>query len=547
MMRFVLGAAVLAVAACSPATTCKQDADCAIGNLCNLGVCQPRGSGGGVNGGGAATGGGASTGGGSATGGGTATGGGGGATGGGAGAVTGTRIDRFWRTDGGVDSRAVDLSTALVQVVLDEGDGGFVVLDGTGTQSGTFRVPNVPQGAFFLTVGGQSFVTAERTLELGTDFLGRLNAIGADAGTTLRTTFSNMSPWVVGDDLQAASASSGLFFSSLSFGGFANGQPDAGDTVLLRELDWFSQRAPLVDNTQGDELVVLQLSSRTFNGLRIREASRGLTLNALRMQQGTATPAAGAFTSLTRNSLTFAPRYGDYEVLRSEVHPAAISTGGLVLVSAMAGPSVPIASANRPDLVNVTLPADAGNPSLSLSFGNPFGTEWRPVFDTVASFRLPMSVPLADGGTSAGVNEVVTLRTEAPTSTGAELVVLSPPRALSVDGRVATARLAGVSLTPVIAWTPPSRGAVTTYRVTLNSLVATTAGGTRRTKVHEFVLPGTSTRVQVPPGMLVAATTYFVRVEAWSGGTPFDSARPLLNPTLPVAQSATLSSPFTTR
>jgi hypothetical protein len=460
--------------------------------------------------------------------------------------VTGTRVDRFWRTDGGVDRRPTDLSTAQVRVVLDEGDGGFVVIDGTGTLSGSFTVPNVPQRPFLLTVGGQSFVTTERVLDLGSDFLGRLNVVGADAGTTLRLNLSNLSPWVSGDDVQAAAANSGLFYSSLSFGGFANGQPDAGDVVLRRDLDWASQRTALVDSAEGDELVVLQLSTRTLNGLRIREASRGVTLSTLRMPQGAATPVSGTFTTLQRSSLTFAPRYGDYEVLRGEVHPGAISTGGTAWVNAMTGPIAPVAAAQRPALVNVTLPADAGSPSLSLSFGNPFGPDWRPVFAAAASFRVPLSVPLADGGTGA-FNEVATVSTEAPTSTGAELVVLSPPRALTVDGRGATVRLSGVPLTPVIAWTPPSRGAVTTYRVTLNSLVATATGSSRRTKEHEFVLPGTITQVQVPPGMLVSATTYFVRVDAWSGGTSFDSARPLMNPTLPVARSTALSSPFTTR
>jgi len=185
--------------------------------------------------------------------------------------------------------------------------------------------------------------------------------------------------------------------------------------------------------------------------------------------------------------------------------------------------------------------------ALALTYGNPFGSEWRPVFTAWANFRLPLNVPLTDGGTSSNINEVGTVRAEALTSTEAELVVLSPPRSLLVDARSATTRLSGVPLTPSISWTPPSRGAVTTYRVTLNSLAATTAGAARKTQVHEFVLPGTTTSVLVPPGVLVPATTYFVRVDAWSGSTPFDSARPLLNPTLPLGQSTAISSPFTTR
>ena len=66
--------------------------------------------------------------------------------------VTGTQIDEYLLNDGGLLSRAVDLSGADISASSFLEDGGFALFRGGGTVDGTFIVPGVSRGRYFLRI-----------------------------------------------------------------------------------------------------------------------------------------------------------------------------------------------------------------------------------------------------------------------------------------------------------------------------------------------------------------------------------------------------------
>lgn len=121
-----------------------------------------------------------------------------------AGTVRGTQIATYW-SNGTPTQVPADLSLMALKALVPDGNGGYVTCAGQGASDGTFSIPNVPAGYYWLL--SQSMTASASTyywsnsndIDLGSDFSGHPHTIstGLPPGTTVTGNFnvSGMDPW----------------------------------------------------------------------------------------------------------------------------------------------------------------------------------------------------------------------------------------------------------------------------------------------------------------------------------------------------------------
>lgn len=93
-----------------------------------------------------------------------------------------------------------DLTTNIIAALVPNVLGGFTTIAGKGNTDGTFTIPNVPMGTYYLQYGFPSFpynyvVTSAHQLDFGSDSLGRPDVNYASGTTTYSPMLSGLSPW----------------------------------------------------------------------------------------------------------------------------------------------------------------------------------------------------------------------------------------------------------------------------------------------------------------------------------------------------------------
>src|SRR5262249_28887537 len=102
--------------------------------------------------------------------------------------------------------KAVDLSAATIEAHV-ERHGSFEVHPGVGHANGPFEVAGVPIGAsYWLRVNANWYFTRQRIVDIGTDALGRPDAVPADPGTSVVYDVDGLAPVTANDDFQLESA-----------------------------------------------------------------------------------------------------------------------------------------------------------------------------------------------------------------------------------------------------------------------------------------------------------------------------------------------------
>src|ERR1700680_3327183 len=96
--------------------------------------------------------------------------------------VSGTEIVHF--KNGPVP---VDLSATTIAALVPNGSGGYNVLAGTGTISGTFTIPSVPSGFYLLQIGSSYVWTSHTVVDADSIADYRSDIVKADPNTTTVT------------------------------------------------------------------------------------------------------------------------------------------------------------------------------------------------------------------------------------------------------------------------------------------------------------------------------------------------------------------------
>src|ERR1700676_4790532 len=165
-----------------------------------------------------------------------------------AGTVSGSWVDTYWTSNGPV-SVPFDWSKALTLIppraLIPQPDGSFQTLQGKGNSDGTFSIPNVPGGYYWLAPAGSAYWTSGSTFDFGSNGNPPPNGLPdlANITNTFTLNFNGLDALQSGDEV--------VFFwdSAPPFSLVATAASPAGATsfsataTINSNLD-FSQSAP---------------------------------------------------------------------------------------------------------------------------------------------------------------------------------------------------------------------------------------------------------------------------------------------------------------
>ncbi|WP_147447288.1 fibronectin type III domain-containing protein [Corallococcus sp. CA054B] len=427
----------------------------------------------------------------------------------------------------------------------------------TGTPvAGGMRFDNVPDGEYFLRSSRSYFLTRERRFDLGINRIGRPDAVYLpQTDSPVSAELFNLEPWQdyssisePGTSVQLISADVDLY-SSL----YVWAQP--GDTSII---DPYASAfistgygAPVLDASKGDRIYVNQLNSVQAGTLpsggplayQSLVSSAHLPSFSFTPDGTTPLPLAATLEPVRQTPFSLEWRLNQFTRWRSDANPSGtLNYPSLSLVPAPFGYQHGWVG-YQGELFNMWLPrGEDGVIASRLAYGNPYPSSWGVVGTAGYSFRSPTPVVVGNRIHYPSGNIYVTDRLDHLIA-GPIQPPVSPPRDLRIDGMDAyVSRVVGTNQ-PLISWRPPVLGTARNYVVSVIQLTA--ASGANPTL--RFYVPGDRTHVRLPPGLLLPASTYYVRVMAEGSPNHEPSRSPYITAELlPIITADTFSAAFTT-
>jgi hypothetical protein len=183
------------------------------------------------------------------------------------GTITGTCIDTFYTANGSMP-QVNDLTEGSFAALVPQADGSVLTTTGTGNSNGTFTIPNVPAGYYWLQMSfegyvaysnpSQNFWTSSSTIDCGGDGFGRPEPNGVAA--TLNWNLTNLAP-SAGEDNKGSSLWGYNPNTDSSF--YPNLEMKVGATTFVGTQ---SLEMTPVDPSQGD-LAYLSQSQMSYNNI----------------------------------------------------------------------------------------------------------------------------------------------------------------------------------------------------------------------------------------------------------------------------------------
>jgi hypothetical protein len=421
--------------------------------------------------------------------------------------VMGSALDTFATAAGDVKVPR-DLSAAMISALVSKGDGTFTTFPGSGTAMGTFEIPGVPDGPYYLGIEGRFIVTAARTLDISRRFVGRTSQKAVAVATPLTLNIANMNAWQDTDFLEMYAPNAGAAFSSVEL--FANVPPTAGDTALAMTADYKSGELPNgLDATLGDTAFLTHIITRTSpQGVEYQALGAMANLQPFSLTSGTPATATGTFQAVAQNRA----RTVDWRITEfASLMTAAVPGGPTSFTSSLAS-YVEVddrAFYSTPVVFNLTAPTSP-DVLATVNYGNPFPATWKE-FGVVSLFAFKTITIGGRNGTA-----FIGLSSRAAAGdlfAGAIRPSLGAVQNLRVANQDATGPLTGIPARPTITWDPPATGTANSYSV---QVLRFTESGTRlaRSTVGRFNTTGTS--VTLPDGILMPGLPHYILVRAIS-------------------------------
>ncbi|HTL97836.1 MAG TPA: hypothetical protein VL181_03425 [Holophagaceae bacterium] len=428
-----------------------------------------------------------------------------------------------------------DLTATPIQALVPNTSGGFDTLTGIGHEDGTFSIPNVPVGYYWLKFGRSYLWTNVDNVEWVFDLYGRADAVyPGTQPTNLAMSATGLNAWQGTDELFWTVPNQGFTYSTYGIAGILN-TPNPGDTALNAYTMEFVQNGfPLLDASKGDQAYLTQLTSRIASGQTYRALGKAFYLPPTTMADGATTTANGGFLDIPQTStLHLGWKRSALAAMTSAVNPSATvvqTEFGLWLSPLGTSVGVPgdafqLFTYDSGD-VNATADLDLGD----LPYGNPFPTAWTPLAETYFTWSVAYLAP----GAATPVNllrSAYTATTTMPTAATPIAPLLSPVQNPRINGKTLFQNQLGVGTNPVIAWDAPATGSPTGFVVSVYQLM--NQGGTSALPLSSrFVLRTASRQVTVPPGIMTAGNTYVITISAVRNpgvnyaSNPFQSAFP---------------------
>lgn len=474
-----------------------------------------------------------------------------------------SRIDTLWNETGST-SRPFDWSvvSSYVAALVPQPDGSFKSLSGMAGPNGTFEIPTVPAGYYWLRLAPRdTYWTSSSTFDVGNDFsvpIGNLATatIGNPTTPTTSTTYMNFSF----TSLDATAASGLLQFdtpesAALRYSASTNAgsTTSVGGSVSNSNLDFSTIK----------NAFVRQYEPTAFGSMNGYVLGPELTLSNLSLTTGGHNTISGALNPTVPASINLSVKGSAWAPLFDHIAPTAPTAmeGGFYLsvlpyISAD-GPNVSLS--NPIDLIWTeanssisifsspscsTNPIFSKNPPLTtdveagtVQYSDPFPTTWRRTFRVCQSASVAVPVP---GGKIQSINLTDSQTTSLPTATVKPLIspVLNP-RINGTDLFTAST-INGTAVT--LSWDPPAMGTPFGYDV---AIMSTTTFPDGTVGYFSSTTLGTAkTSMTIPSDLLRSGQTYLFVISSRVDGRANMETSPHRS-SLPVANADVISAPIT--
>jgi hypothetical protein len=411
--------------------------------------------------------------------------------------VSGTRIGHF--KNGPVP---VDLSTTTIAALVPNGSGGYNVLPGTGTSSGTFSIPNVPTGLYLLQIGAQYVWTSNTMVDADYFADYRSDIVPANSSTTITFDLTNLHSWQQTDFLELVCP------NNLSFDFFPG---TVGETTFTGTFPYFGN---LSVGSEGDQYYVAQLSTQNLGGYAFTGLARYMKPARFNQAQGSNTPINGKLKTIPQNHKFVANINGaDLAAQALAANPAAVLVNTSVGLSVYPGSFAHGQTTNTTDLViQQSSPFLMTNGNLGqVSYGDPYPSKW-PKY--LGYSWLATTSYTAPGATNSATLLTFTygITLKLPTATSPVKPLVGVVKSPLINGKNLFTNQTGVGLTPILKWSPPNVGSANNYFVEIYQL-SNSGGNTVFAGIAAFYTQSKSLRV--PSGVLSAGQAYVFVVRTW--------------------------------
>jgi len=510
-------------------------------------------------------------------------------------------VDTYWTARGPVnvpyDWTAQNGLASFVKALVPQPDGSLLALGGSGNSDGTFNIPNVPAGYYWLQtqptgypvppilspptplastalppVPGRrlgTFWTGSSTFDLGIDLIGEpIPASGSGATTTINLTVVGLDPFQGPNWLESAADSfpysfGDAFFEAPTPPTFSWGESINSDIDLSRISTIFIGQYELTSGSSFDSLVL---------GPELTLSDVTITNGAVNNLNGTMTPSPTA-------SLAVSIKGSEWANLFNGVAPAPVTPIGSVLTVSVqpfatdrnAVPIYPVFGPNLP-LITPYLgtrgpaygdaadcsspftpfesPAPAYLPSIltdqdlgTIQYGDPFPASWPRVFSFCQKVTAP--VPMLSFGPSPPNTSTESLlltygQTASLPSSPVSPLVSAVQNAMINGSSFFTAQTLDTAAV-TLSWSPPIGAAPYGYYVQL--LVRSTDPQGNTAYVTAIAGFGTAKTYMTLPGLLPANTYIFLLTAEVDGRANMETSPN--RSALPTAYASVISAPIT--
>jgi hypothetical protein len=475
-----------------------------------------------------------------------------------------SHIDTLWNETGSTNmpfdwSRIS--SDDYVAALVPQPDGSFKSLSGTAGANGTFEIPNVPAGYYWLRLGPRdTYWTSSSTFDVGNDFF----VLTANPTTpTSSTTYMSFSF----TSLDPTAARGLLQFDALEtpFPRYS-ASTNAGFTTFVGGLTIGSN----LDFSAIKNAFVRQYEPATFGSLDGYVMGPALTLSNLSLTTGGQNTISGALNPTVPTSINLSLKASALAPLFDHIAPTApTATGGAFYLSVQPyisadGPNVvgskpidliwtkanviavispiPILS-SVPVFSSISGPCSA-NPPLTtdveagtVQYSDPFPVAWRRTFRVCQSASIDVAVP---GGKPQSINLTNSQTTSLPTTTVKPLI--SPVQNPKINGADLFTASTLNSTVVTLSWDPPAIGTPFGYNVAI--LSPTTLPDGTVSYFSSTTLGTAKTSMTLPPNVLASGRTYLFVITSLVDGKANMEMSPHRS-SLPIANADLISAPIT--
>jgi hypothetical protein len=111
-----------------------------------------------------------------------------------------------------------DLSGRMISALVLGMDGKFTTFPGTGTAQGTFEIPNVPEGPYYLNLDGRYIITSARSIDMSVRVIGRTTQHPVATTSTLTLNVTGMNAWQPDDFVELYTQFSNMISTAIPGG-----------------------------------------------------------------------------------------------------------------------------------------------------------------------------------------------------------------------------------------------------------------------------------------------------------------------------------------